>query len=68
MFNPKSKERAAKILTNYGATHFLLSADGELSAVVGAQYFKVTGGQQISIGESDEEIAANAIEKAALKG
>lgn len=63
-----SQKRAAQILANYGATHFLLMPDGELHAVAGTQQFKVEG-ENVSFVPSDTELAehatAAAIEKAA---
>ena len=43
MFNESDKARAALILAKYGATHFMLAADGALSVCVGASVFPVEG-------------------------
>jgi hypothetical protein len=55
------------ILAAYGATGFHVSAEGAISAVVGNQFFPITGGQRLSLNESDEEIAAIALANAAKK-
>ncbi len=70
MFDTSSQERASALLATFGATHFSLSADGELHACVGSQRFAIDGEHvQFTLNDAEQsEEAAWAVINAASAG
>lgn len=58
MFNEQSRERAAVLLANYGATHFRISAEGELAACNEHGAVVIVDAPDVQLGNTPSEIAA----------
>lgn len=66
MFNEESLKRAAAVLQNHGATHFMLMPDGQLLAVSGVHNLAIEDAPDVQMGTSPSEDARAEADAAVL--